>query len=230
LGEGISRDPMEEKGGVNLYNFVNNACLNRCDFLGLTSIGQILDAFFAYSGGDQSWMMYQYDPYTEIVKNWTPVKQAVEAAKADLKLNCSTWEKSHKTDFDWGAQPHTTPPVPNAWQDVVLSPPGTDPDTAARAFALYLTTGYQTESLATSAIGSFTLFVTVDEIDCCAKKATLDIWMYNRMSRQSFGRFADWPVFAGCVMANQYMWWNWSEEYNFSTGASGGSGGSGGSW
>ena len=35
LGEGISRDPIAEKGGVNLYGFVGNRGANRYDLLGL---------------------------------------------------------------------------------------------------------------------------------------------------------------------------------------------------
>ena len=35
LGEGISRDPIEEYGGLNLYGFVNNSTPNYFDLLGL---------------------------------------------------------------------------------------------------------------------------------------------------------------------------------------------------
>jgi hypothetical protein len=39
--------------------------------------------------------------------------------------------------------------------------------------------------------------------------------MYNEMSRNSFGRFADHPLFRHRPMASQFMWWNWKEEFEF---------------
>jgi hypothetical protein len=157
--------------------------------------------------------MNENDDYTNRVRRWGPVRQAVQDAKSDLEINCPTWEKNHKTDSGW--RPRTTPPVPNAWADSVISPLGTDPGTASRAYLVYVTTGHQTDKLYTSAIGSFVLYVTVDNIDCCKKTATLSFWMYNRMSRESFGRFADNPYFRKSRMDDQYMWWNWKEDLSY---------------
>jgi hypothetical protein len=39
LGEGLSRDPIEEEGGINLYGFVANNALNAIDELGLVIVG-----------------------------------------------------------------------------------------------------------------------------------------------------------------------------------------------
>jgi hypothetical protein len=44
-------------------------------------------------------------------------------------------------------------------------------------------------------------------------------WMYNSMSKQSFGRFASHPAFSLSRMATQYMWWNWVESVDWSSGA-----------
>jgi hypothetical protein len=44
LGEGISRDPLEEIGGKNLYNFINNVGINGYDNLGL--IGPVATFLF----------------------------------------------------------------------------------------------------------------------------------------------------------------------------------------
>ena len=42
-GRWPSRDPIGEEGGVNLYGFVGNSCLNESDFLGLCEKGKIKD-------------------------------------------------------------------------------------------------------------------------------------------------------------------------------------------
>jgi hypothetical protein len=34
-GRWFSRDPIEEKGGLNLYGFANNQCINQLDYLGM---------------------------------------------------------------------------------------------------------------------------------------------------------------------------------------------------
>jgi hypothetical protein len=39
------------------------------------------------------------------------------------------------------------------------------------------------------------------------------------MSKRSFGKFASNPVFAACGMATQFMWWNWVESVDWSSGS-----------
>jgi hypothetical protein len=41
----------------------------------------------------------------------------------------------------------------------------------------------------------------LDKIDCASKTATMNYWMYNAMSKRSFGRFASHPAFALSRMA-----------------------------
>ena len=43
----LNRDPIEEEGGLNIYSFCLNTPVVQIDILGDTTIGQILDAFFA---------------------------------------------------------------------------------------------------------------------------------------------------------------------------------------
>jgi hypothetical protein len=112
----------------------------------------------------------------------------------------------------------------------VRSPAGTDPDTCRNAFVVYelwkaaspplwiIIGGVQTEALYTCSIGSFNIYTTVDRVDCAARTATLSFWMYNSMSRRSFGRFAEHPVFFLSGMATQYMWWNWVESVEWTSG------------
>jgi len=63
------------------------------------------------------------------------------------------------------------------------------------------------------AIGSFEVFVTVDQIDVGRKHAVLKVWMFNLMDARSFGRFTDYAALSG--MANQWMWWDWTEDYSW---------------
>jgi hypothetical protein len=58
----------------------------------------------------------------------------------------------------------------------------------------------------------------VDSIDLKAQKAKMNFWMYNAMSKTSFGKFASHPAFALCGMKTQYMWWNWVENVEWTTG------------
>jgi hypothetical protein len=230
-GRFISRDPIGHRSGdVVLYLYAGNNSIIYYDPMGLTTIGEILDAYFSKSTNERLWIMPEDDEYTQKVREWQPVVAAINVAKKDLEANCTRWEYNHRTHPKWKPG-RTDPPVvdPFAWGRWVPSPPGTDPNTAGKAFVLYKTTGRQTDELWTSAIGSFGIYVTYDEIDCCAKTATLSVWMYNAMDRQSFGRFANMWVFRNAGQARQYMWWHWSEEHSWGASPTGkGSGGKGG--
>ncbi|MFH2066548.1 MAG: hypothetical protein ABIK15_15215 [Pseudomonadota bacterium] len=196
-----------------VQNSGNNNSVNFWDFLGQTTVGEILDSYFSNSTAEQLWIMGENDEYTERVRYWGAVQSAVQAARSDLKQNCNVWETNHLTDNSWKPG-RTDPPVtsPNAWKYWVSSPPGTEPDTAGIAYVTYRTFGIQIDSLWTSAIGSFGIYVTVGKIDCCKKTAEIEIWMYNAMDRESFGRFADHWYFRNSGQARQYMWWNWTEK------------------
>jgi hypothetical protein len=76
----------------------------------------------------------------------------------------------------------------------------------------------QTNDLYNCSLGSFNIYTTVDATDCGAKTATMNFWMYNSMSRRSFGKFASHPAFAACGMKTQFMWWNWVENVDWSSG------------
>lgn len=201
-----------------------------------TSIGQILDNFFSPFSSETLWGMPENDNYTRIVRRWQPVINAVNQAKANLEANCANWSANHMTDSSW-TPGMTDPPVtdPNAHGNWVSSPPGTDPETCRNAFIVYVTTKaspltptVQTFELYTCSIGSFGIYATVDSIDCGAKTAQMNIWMYNAMDQGSFGRYASHPLFALSGMERQYMWWNWTETHSWgSSGAPSGSAGGG---
>lgn len=186
-----------------------------------TSIGQILDNFFAPNSSEKMWVMKEGNDYTQIVRRWDPVIKAVNKVKKHLESNCVTWRRLHKTDPSW--KPGKTDPPetdPNAYKKWVHQPPGTDPMTCAEAFSAYMgtkplpfTRGYQSFELYTCAIGSFGIYATVDSINCTKQTAELNIWMYNAMDRKSFGRFKKFFPMSG--MKRQYMWWNWSDSHTW---------------
>jgi hypothetical protein len=202
----------------------------------MATIGEILDEFFSPFGTERLWVMPESDKYTQIVRAWKPVIDAVAAVKAHLEANCSTWSSSYRTSPTWKPG-KTDPPItdPNAVRVFSPSPPGTDPGTCMQAFAVYVTTKVarqmsrlpmpmviplpipevQTYKLYTCSIGSFNIYATVDSVDCAARSATMNVWMFNCMSQKSFGKFASNPVFAASKMEKQYMWWNWKEVHNW---------------
>ncbi len=207
-----------------------------------TGIGQILDNFFSPFSSPTLWIMPETDRYTRLVRTWQPVINAVNQVKANLEANCATWSTNHMTDPSW-TPGMTDPPVtdPNAFPKWVGSPPGTDPTTCRNAFIIYASTklagigrGIETFELSTCSIGSFGIYATVNSIDCAAKTASMKIWMYNSMDRDSFGRFADHPLFALSGMERQVMWWSWSEPCSWgpvvTPGGGTGHGGGSGRW
>ena len=196
----------------------------------MTTVGDVLDEFFSPFSQQKLWIMPESDNYTVIVRKWQPVIDATNRAKQDLAMNCAIWSANYRTRPQW--QPvMSDAPKANAYHRLIQSPPGTDPQTCRNAFIVYVTSKatklypvpvplpeIQTRSLYTCSIGSFTIYGTLDAVDCTAKNATVNFWMYNAMSRRSFGRFASHPAFALSRMATQYMWWNWIESVEWSSG------------
>jgi len=227
-GRWPNRDPLGEKGGLNLYGFVGNNSINKFDPFGLTTPVDVLDAFFGNSS-EGLWIMEQNNDYTKRMQQWGAVQQALDKAKADLSANCSTWESNHKTSPNW--EPTLTSsfsPDKASYRVPVPSPAGTGPGDAIKDYLIYKTTRHIDDNLWYSTVGSFTLCVTVDKVDCCAKKAKLKIWIYNPMTKQSFGVGNNLYPFGD--KENQYMWWNWTEDYNFGSTGGGPTKGGGGWW
>ncbi len=197
----------------------------------MTAIGDILQEFFSPISSETLWLMPETDDYTVRVRKWDPVIQSVGRTKFNLSSDCAKWSRDYVSSSTWKPT-MTDSPKPGAFRDFVASPPGTDPETCKSAFIIYvksmaanklpfvgpLIPVEQTDNLYTCSIGSFNIYTTVDSIDCGAKTATMNFWMYNAMSVTSFGQFASHPVFKLCGMKTQFMWWNWVEDVNWSTG------------
>ena len=197
----------------------------------MTTVGDILDEFFSPFSSDNLWVMPENDNYTKIIRKWNPVIESTNRAKFNLSANCSVWQSTYVSQPSWKPT-MTNTPKPGAYRDFVASPPGTDPPTCLSAFVVYVSSGVgktlipgggalpavQTDKLYTCSVGSFNIYTTVDAVDCGAKTATMNFWMYNAMSRTSFGKFASNPAFALSGMRTQYMWWNWVESVDWSSG------------
>jgi hypothetical protein len=191
-----------------------------------TEVGSILDEFFSPFSTQRLWVMDEADDYTQIVRNWQPVMDAMDSIKKDIAKDRVGWSVHHRTTPGW-MPAQTAIPDPNAYRKLVTHPPGTDPGTCARAFEIYqgsrglrisssIATGgksvipvIQTNNLYTCSIGSFTLAVTINVTDFINRSADINIWMFNVMSQHSFGLFSNLFPISG--QQNQFMWWNWNE-------------------
>lgn len=194
----------------------------------MATVGDILDEFFSPLSSEKMWVMPANDKYTRVVRKWVPVINSTNRIKLNLMTDCATWNSYYKSTPGWKPSKTDAPKV-GAYRDFVASPPGTDPTTCKSAFIAYMASKslglinplapeIQTKNLYTCSIGSFNIYATVDAIDCANKTATINYWMYNSMSKKSFGKFANYAVFALCGMKTQYMWWNWGENVDWSSG------------
>src|SRR5690349_17149683 len=98
--------------------------------MSMTRVGYILDEFFSPLSSEKLWVMPENDEYTERVRKWRPVIDAVGRIKADLSAKCATWAGSYKTNSSWKPVMSDAPKA-GAHREFVQSPPGTDPQTCA---------------------------------------------------------------------------------------------------
>lgn len=181
-----------------------------------TTITDVLTRFFSPFSKETLWIMPQGDNYTKIVRTWNPVIGAVDRAKSDLSRDCYKWMGFRSTSTSWKPGKTDPPRVdPKAFRIWVSSPPGTDPEACIEALKDSITSLGPTFQLSTGSIGSFGIYATVDSVDCSTKTSTLNIWMYNAMDKDSFGKYAKDPRFALSGMERQYMWWHWKEAYSW---------------
>lgn len=232
LGRWVSRDPIEETGGANLYEMLGNDAINCIDYFGLTDVGEILDSFFTkrvvgwsspFAGGmvqfpdpgEKLWVMPAADNYTKIVWRWDAVKGLIEEMKGDVSYDPEGWKKNRATTKGWRPTMGVWRQDPSSQRYHSENPEGTDALRASLLWFLRNATTVQTDSLHKAAIGSFDLFVTIDSLDESTCTATINVWMFNNMSRESFGPWVNDFPFGDRYQRSQYMWWNWKETVKY---------------
>lgn len=93
----------------------------------MTTIGDVLDEFFSPSpfAKEKLWVMPEGDNYTQIVREWRVVIDAVDRIKRHLSTNCATWQSRFMTNPAWKPV-MSDAPKPGAHREFIQSPPGTD--------------------------------------------------------------------------------------------------------
>jgi RHS repeat-associated protein len=92
LGRWISRDPIEEKGGINLFAFVKNGPASRCDSLGLRGPNEVL---YVWSEKKQKqW-------FTTFKKDFGPAIDKAARAHCVPKLLLSVIVLNEQADWKW---------------------------------------------------------------------------------------------------------------------------------
>ena len=128
-GRWLSRDLMGEEGGMNLYGFVANNPVNKVDYLGLTTVGEVLNSYFTNKKlpdpGDKLWVMNANDRYTEVVKSWEVVKKWIQTAKKDIVLDPQLAKRQYKTFIGWVPLRTGYMKVPQARKYDIPDPEGT---------------------------------------------------------------------------------------------------------
>jgi hypothetical protein len=207
---------MEEDGGENLYEFCGNNGILEIDWLGCVRVSEVLGSFFnPLNFFPVLWIMPQDDPYTIVVRRWSVVQQQEDTIKRLISNDPETWKNNHITSKTWRPKMEYRFDSRVGYNELVKSPPGTDPATAEMEYKRYLIWGYESDKLAWAAIGSFRIAATVDYVNIKECRARANVWMYNEMSKKSFGRFAKRWYFRWLPMATQYMWWNWKMDFTF---------------
>jgi len=236
----MQRDPLGYVDGMSAYSYCKSNPLMHTDATGLTSVMDVLDEFFKVIplGKSKLWIMNSGDPYTSIVKDWAPVITEVEKIKTLIAENETYWKIYKNTGLDpsWAPNKKRQFHKAEGYSAFVSNPFGTDPlsnqgnllphilldlfgysviPLAPVAWEVSDSLAEYNKPLHTSVIGSFRIGATVDNVNLSGNtcSATINIWMYNEMSKKSFGKYAKY--FPLSSMKTQYMWWNWKETFSF---------------
>ena len=177
-GRWLSRDPIEEDGGLNLYGMVGNDPVNRRDLLGLATIQAPSNANISttisdfFTGGPSNTWIFDY-PHT-VAKRFQfhkGVKFVWDLYYYDLEKYCEvepTGSKVWKGKFSYTAR------LPDFKHD-------------AATFLGYYGEGAIHGDYGTNSFGSFRVTYEVS-IDCCNKEKSIKMSIFNRWSITSLFR------------------------------------------
>ncbi|MGI6345997.1 MAG: RHS repeat-associated core domain-containing protein [Limisphaerales bacterium] len=185
LGRWLSRDPIEEKGGLNLYGFVNNDPVNKWDKLGLqgNDKGPFRVGWEWFSGsGPQTNFFENGDDFTELLKKHIFIENIRKKISDSLETRCLDCNENNP---DFKPVRYSLAGIPGFFK-------------YAKDYSTILTVG-TTGNIAVTYLGSYVLNYHTERIVCKLGIAKIHFNVTNSSTLASATR----PPILG-----YYEWWN----------------------
>jgi RHS repeat-associated protein len=218
-GRWVSRDPIGERGGMNLYGFVGNSQISRIDRLGLydpSSPSDLVNDFINPAPpGMKNHQFGGNDLSTQEIRNHPAMQRIREEIKSEILAACLCCPSSHKGQFLYDARKEN---------------PGSAMDTSSPRFRRmlsdlvgFLTNGNAgTQSPLAAVVGSFSGSYSTQALSCKGGTATLTLVARNSMSAGSGTALADGhsvlpsnPLGPSGPLGSVSMSWSWTENLSF---------------
>jgi RHS repeat-associated protein len=115
-GQWISRDPLEEDGGVNLYRFVENNPISNIDPVGLSHREDIARGRLDYSC-KCGWIDWGHaDPDSDVAANPRKLWQGITANRGEESLTKKGYAVAYEQSFDFPIFPKTLGKADGVWR------------------------------------------------------------------------------------------------------------------
>ncbi|WP_217704993.1 RHS repeat protein [Victivallis sp. Marseille-Q1083] len=108
-GRWISRDPLEEEGGINLYGFVQNNGVMKYDLLGTFVLSPGYE-YRVYAGGYPLWGSYNIRFFEETLQETSSFISKKIIVRSNMYSAFRTSRERY--DYGWGAYPGRNPVIP----------------------------------------------------------------------------------------------------------------------
>ncbi len=185
LGRWLSRDPIEEQGGLNLYGFVNNDPVNKWDKLGMlgNDKGPFTVGWEWLSGsGPRTNFFENGDYFTELLKKHIFIEEIRKGISDDLETRCLDCNENN-SDFE--PVRYSLGGIPGLFK-------------YAKDYSTILTVG-TTGNIAVTYLGSYGLNYRAERIVCKLGIARIHFNVTNSSTLASATRL---PILG------YYEWWN----------------------
>ena len=202
-GTWLSRDPIEEEGGMNLYGFAENCPVSNTDVIGLDASQGFGDFGRFLSGlGNRDRYYGPNDPITSDLKNSIGIQKELATAGEMLHLHCC-----NKTSIQ-NPYHFTFSLIGAGW---------------GKATPAILTIATLSSGANTAFIGSFNGYYSLLHIDCCKGKAYIRFHVDNNMGLASGSRspktgsslFKNNPFGPTGVLSTVQQHFDWGEQVSF---------------
>jgi hypothetical protein len=176
VGDWLSRDPIEEQDGPNVYAFIKNNTPNDLDQLGMATIYAAPDQNIAssiqdfFSGGGNTWLFEYPHPVALRFESHYAVAGVFDAYR-DAKTYCESGQGGTHTEMI----------------DYQFTAPLQDFESDVPSFLGFWTEGFKNHDFGVSSFGSFHVSGEL-EIDCCKHQKSLHLAIFNRWSISSLTR------------------------------------------